>query len=68
MNEDSLLAGLKVVSIAVLFAGSGALSSYWLLPNFPDRLGFLFPLPFALLCTVLFMRKAEAISALPSPL
>jgi hypothetical protein len=64
MNEDSLLAGLKVVSIAVLFAASGAFSSYFLLSDFPDRFEFIFPLPFALLCTVLFMRKAEAVFAI----
>src|ERR1700742_1843122 len=51
----------KVISVAILFAACGALSSLWLLSNFPDRWEFLFPLPFALLCTVFFMRKAEAV-------
>jgi len=64
MNEDSLLAGLKVVSVAILFAACGALSSYLLLPDFPRRFEFIFPLPFALLCSVLFMRKAEAVFAI----
>ena len=64
MNENSLLAGLKIISVAILFAACGALSSFWLLPHFPDRWDFLFPLPFALLSTVLFMRKAAAVFAI----
>ncbi len=64
MNDDSLLAGLKVISVAILFAACGALSSYLLLPDFPDRFEVIFPLPFAFLCTVLFMRKAEAVLAI----
>lgn len=64
MTEDSLLAGLKVISIAILFAACGALSSFSLLPDFPDHWEFIFPLPFALLCAVLFLRKAQAVFAI----
>ena len=63
-KEKAFSAGLKVVAVAFLFAACGALSSYWLLPDFPDRWELLFPLPFALLCTVVFMRKAEAVLAI----
>ncbi len=63
IDDESLLAVVKVASVAILFAVCGALSSLWLLPDFPDRFEFLFPLPFALLCTVLFMRKDKAVFA-----
>jgi hypothetical protein len=64
INEESFSAVLKVAPVAILFAACGALSSFWLLPDFPDHFEFIFPLPFALVCTALFMRKVGAVFAI----
>jgi hypothetical protein len=61
-----LLSVLKCAAVAILFAACGALSSYWLLPDFPDHFESIFPHPFAFFCTVVFMRKAEAVLAIAS--
>lgn len=65
MNEETLLAGLKSCSVAVLFAACGAGSSATLLPHFPNKFELGFAIPFALLCALLFMRMRRAVFAVP---
>jgi hypothetical protein len=70
-GNDLLLRGLKCAAVAILFAVSGRLSASLCLPHFPDGphgLFYLFPVPFALLCIVLFMRSVQAVCALPIPM
>lgn len=56
---------LRLLAVAILFEACGAWSAKALLPNFPVSGGFLFPIPFALLCTLVFMRKPRALLVVP---
>lgn len=59
-GNGSLLSALKCAAVAILLAACGAWSSSVLLPSFPGRFDLFFPIPFAVLCTLLFMRTKIA--------
>ena len=70
MKSKFVAAALRYGGVAVTFAICGAGSSILLLA--PDRDGFLYaiipkllPVPFALLCTLLFLRMWRALFAIP---
>jgi hypothetical protein len=60
-------AGVRYIGVALLFAICGACSEFFLTtPHsaFPNGTGML-PIPFALLCAILFLRQWRAIIAVP---
>ena len=69
-ENDLLLKGLKCAAVAILFAACGGWSALFCLPHFPDGPGslpYLFPVPFTLLCAILFLPSVQALCALPMP-
>jgi hypothetical protein len=62
-GNDAQLFGLKCIAGAILFALCGGLSAALLqqFPSVPGDLYYLFPIPFAALCTLLFMRKPKGL-------
>jgi tryptophan-rich sensory protein len=62
------LAALQYVRVALLFAACGALSlvAFKMSPYYPVYMLFGFPVPFALLWTLLFMRTRRAVLIIPS--
>lgn len=56
LKTDSIPLPLTYSAVAASFAICGALSAAFLLSGFPDHFCFWFPIPFALLCSLLFMR------------
>lgn len=56
---------LKHLGVAIAFAFCGYGSSVYLLSQFPDQMEFYFPLPFALLCALLFLRTPRAVFVIP---
>ena len=73
MKPESVPAGMRYISVALLFALCGAWSAAMFLPlqHFPigivgpNDLYRVFPLPFAFLCTLLFMRTVRAFLIVP---
>ena len=57
MKTHFLRVGLQIVAVTILFAACGALSSIPELSTFPNRFDPIFPIPFALLCALLWMRS-----------
>ena len=62
---------LRYVGVALLFAACGALSARMFLqpsdfPPMQSRMQLVFPLPFALLCSLLFMRTWRLVFIIPS--
>jgi hypothetical protein len=58
-------ASLRYVGVALLFAICGDLSAEHLLSGFPDHWVTMLPIPFAVLCVVLFLRTWRAVFAVP---
>lgn len=56
VKTDSIPRPITCAAVAILFGMCGAVSAGFLLPGFPDHLCIWFPIPFALLCGLLFMR------------
>jgi hypothetical protein len=71
-GNDLLLSGLKCAAVAILFAICGGWSASRCFPYFPpdSLVGLLdlFPVPFAVLCIVLFLHKVRAVCAAPMPI
>ena len=71
-GNDLLLCGLKCAAVAILFAVCGGWSASLCFPQFPptnlDGLLGLYPVPFAVLCIVLFLRNVRAVCAVPMPI
>lgn len=66
MNLKSIPWPRRYVVVALLFAICGALSAAYLLPSrFPDRVPMILPIPFALLCALLFLHTLRAVFAVP---
>jgi hypothetical protein len=70
MSSKFVLAALRYVGIATAFATCGAWSAAEFLPSeFPieyPHISLVLPIPFAILCTLLFLRTLRAILIIPS--
>jgi hypothetical protein len=65
MNLRLILAASRYVVVAVLFAACGAWSAQFPMTERAGWMNCALPLPFAVLCALLFMRKAWAVLVVP---
>ena len=56
---------LRVIGVAAAFGLCGYLSAAYLLSEWPGRRSLMLPVPFALLCALLFLHKAQVAVAAP---
>jgi hypothetical protein len=65
VKPETIPVPLRYIGVALLFAICGASSVQFLSWDFPDNLPKLLPIPFAIVCALLFLRTVRVIFAVP---